>query len=85
MEGFWNFHNTGSGSFFVAFDVFVSVWASQKSIKCVQIPYVLSKTSLRILIFLGNCRVHLFRLLFLSILAVLRFSKEANFALLRLT
>ena len=35
--------------------------------------------------FLGNCRVHLFRLLFLSILAVLRFSKEANFALLQLT
>lgn len=29
--------------------------------------------------------MHLFRLLFLSILAVLRFSKEANFALLQLT
>ena len=85
MEGFWNFYNYGSGSYFVAFDGFVSFWASQKSIKCVQSPHVLSKTGLRILVFLGNCRVHLYRLLFLSILAVLRFSKEANFALLRLT
>lgn len=84
MEGFLNFY-IGSVSYFVAFDVFVSLWTSQKSIYCLQSLYALSKTSLRILIFLGNCRVHLFRLLFLSFLSVLRFSKEANFALLQLT
>ena len=57
----------------------ISLWTSQKSINCVQSLYVLSKTSLRILIFQGNCRVHLFRLLFLSFLSVFSVSKRSQF------